>query len=120
MRIIKRYRNRRLYDTSNSRTITQTELAGLIRDGVQVKVIETVTGSDITLSVLGRIMLSESSSWKDIKKSKELMRQLISTGGEQSMSLFKNTILASIGHGRLSHWAADQWEIPFHREPRDA
>lgn len=97
MRLIKRHRNRRLYDTETSRTVTQAELAAMVKAGHDVKVVDNATGEDITLQVLGRVMLSEASNWEDIKQSRELFRKIISLGGDKSMSVLKNTILASIG-----------------------
>lgn len=96
-RLIKRYSNRRLYDTQESRTLTLADLAGLVQKGIEVKVIDSKTNEDITLSVLGRVLLAEAESWRDIKKSKDLFTHIISLGGEKSMSMLKNTILASIG-----------------------
>jgi polyhydroxyalkanoate synthesis repressor PhaR len=97
MKVIKRYRNRRLYDSEASRVIRQSDLAAMVKDQVAFKVIDTATGKDVTLTVLGRVMLSETSSWENIKQSRELFNELISLGGDKSMSLFKNTVLASIG-----------------------
>ena len=42
-RLIKRYRNRRLYDLQASRTITQADLAGMIKEGHRVKVVDSTT-----------------------------------------------------------------------------
>lgn len=97
MRIIKRHKNRRLYDTEESRVVTQDYLAELVKAGIDIKVIDNATGEDITLTVLGRVLLSEASSWNEIRESKELFRKIISLGGDKSMSVLKNTILASIG-----------------------
>ncbi len=97
MRVIKRHRNRRLYDTEDSRTITQADLAALVKRGADLKVIDNASGKDITLTVLGKVMLSEASSWEEIRESKELFRRIITLGGDKSMSVLKNTILASIG-----------------------
>ncbi|MEA3297589.1 MAG: polyhydroxyalkanoate synthesis regulator DNA-binding domain-containing protein, partial [candidate division Zixibacteria bacterium] len=97
MRLIKRYRNRRLYDTEESCTLTQAELASLIRDGIEVKVVDTATGEDVTLAVLGRIVMTEVPSWGNVRQSKEFLRQVISIGGVKSMSILRNTILASFG-----------------------
>lgn len=108
MRLIKRYSNRRLYDTETSRTITQFDLARLIQEGHQVKVVDSSSGEDITLAVLGRVLLAETSRWEDVKESKELMRQLIYIGGEKSMSILKNTILASIGALHVTRQKAEK------------
>lgn len=97
MKLIKRYSNRRLYDTESSRTITQLELGSMVKSGVDVQIIDTASGNDITLEVLGRVLISETSSWQDVKESKELLKKIISIGGDKSMSVLKNTILASIG-----------------------
>jgi len=97
MRVIKRYSNRRLYDTEASRTLTQADLASLIKGGVEVRVVDSATGKDVSLMVLGRIVLAEASSWGDVKQSKELFTTIIELGGKKSMSILKNTVLASIG-----------------------
>ena len=97
MRVIKRYSNRRLYDTEASRTLTQADLASLIKGGVEVRVVDSATGKDISLMVLGKIVLAEASSWGDVKQSKELFITIIELGGKKTMSILKNTVLASIG-----------------------
>jgi polyhydroxyalkanoate synthesis repressor PhaR len=107
-RIIKRYSNRRLYDTEDSRTLTQSDLADLVRQGIDVKVIDTASGEDITLPVLGRVLLVETSSWKDARETKELLSHIISLGGEKSMSILKNTVLASIGAFQVTKAKAEQ------------
>ena len=48
IRLIKRYQNRKLYDTVNSRYITLEELGRLVRDGFDVRVIDISTKQDIT------------------------------------------------------------------------
>ncbi|MBD3258262.1 hypothetical protein GF377_07500 [candidate division GN15 bacterium] len=97
MRIVKRYKNRRLYDTETSRVITQFDLARLVQEGHDIKVIDSATGEDITLTVLSRVMLAETSHWQDVKDSTEVVRQVIIAGGQKSMSILKNTVLAGIG-----------------------
>ena len=97
MKLIKRYKNRRLYDTETSRTITLEDLSRMLKKGKEVKVIDSASGEDITLLVLGRVMVAELSKWGEIKESKELLRIIIYLGGEKSMSILKNTVLASIG-----------------------
>ena len=108
MKEIKRYKNRRLYDPEKSKVITHVELAQMVKEGVEFKIIDTSSGEDVTLAVLGRVLLNESLSWEDIKQSKEIFSQIISLGGEKSMSLFKNTILASIGAFQVTKAKAEQ------------
>ncbi|MDP7114655.1 MAG: polyhydroxyalkanoate synthesis regulator DNA-binding domain-containing protein, partial [Myxococcota bacterium] len=57
--LIKKYSNRRLYDTRRSRYITLDDLAGMIRDGATVKVVDANKGSDLTRLVLTQVILEE-------------------------------------------------------------
>lgn len=97
IRVIKRYSNRRLYDNESSRTITQSDLSKMVKEGLELKVIDSQTGKDITVPVLGRLMLFEAAHWSDHKGSQELFKAIILTGGKNQMSILKNTILASLG-----------------------
>lgn len=54
---IKKYANRRLYDTSESRYITQEELAEKIRGGVEPRVVDAKTGEDLTQTTLVQLVL---------------------------------------------------------------
>ncbi|MEO1229022.1 MAG: polyhydroxyalkanoate synthesis regulator DNA-binding domain-containing protein [Myxococcota bacterium] len=54
---VKKYSNRRLYDTSDSRYITLDELAQKIRGGAVVKVVDAKTGDDLTQATLAQIIL---------------------------------------------------------------
>ncbi len=58
-RIIKRYGNRKLYDTEAGRHVSLEEIAGLVRDGVDVKVIDNTTNEDITTQTLTQVILEE-------------------------------------------------------------
>lgn len=57
MTIIKKYSNRRLYDTGLSRYITLDELAGKIRDGDEVRVVDAKSGDDLTQVTLTQLIL---------------------------------------------------------------
>ncbi len=108
MRIIKRYSNRRLYDTTASATITHRDIVRLIRKGEQITVIDSADGSDITTAVLGRIMASEAVSWDDSNEPKDLLQTIIEYGGHKPMSILKNTILASIGAFQVTKAKAEK------------
>jgi polyhydroxyalkanoate synthesis repressor PhaR len=97
MRIVKRYSNRRLYDAQASRTITQFDLARMIREGHEVKVVDSASGRDITAEVLGRVLVAETARHSSISEAGEFLKALIKTGGDKSMSILRNTVLASIG-----------------------
>lgn len=55
--IVKRYSNRRLYDTDESRYITMNELADKIRSGSDVRVVDAKTGEDLTQVTLTQIII---------------------------------------------------------------
>ncbi len=56
-RTIKKYGNRRLYDTEESRYITQEELATCVRKGIDVTVMDAKSGEDLTQVTLTQILL---------------------------------------------------------------
>lgn len=79
--LIKKYGNRRLYDTSDSRYINLDDIAALIRQGKQVKVIDVTSGEDVTRVTLTQI-ISEDAKGKPTGLPLELLRQLIIASDE--------------------------------------
>ena len=57
--VIKKYPNRRLYDTSGSRYINLEDVAGLVRNGNDVQVVDAQTGEDITRVTLTQIIVDD-------------------------------------------------------------
>jgi polyhydroxyalkanoate synthesis repressor PhaR len=57
--LIKKYANRKLYDTRTSRYITLDAIAQLVRDGHEIKVVDRDNGNDLTQLTLSQIVLSE-------------------------------------------------------------
>ena len=57
--LIKKYANRKLYDTRTSSYITLEGIADLVRDGHEIKVVDRETGQDLTQVTLSQIVLSE-------------------------------------------------------------
>lgn len=58
-RVIKRYSNRKLYDVHARRYVSLEELAGLVRGGETVQVVDNTTGEDITSQTLTLVILEE-------------------------------------------------------------
>jgi len=58
-RLVKRYGNRKLYDTSESRYVTLEEIARWVRAGEEVKILENDTGEDLTAVTFAQIILEE-------------------------------------------------------------
>jgi polyhydroxyalkanoate synthesis repressor PhaR len=74
--IIKKYGNRRLYDTLGSRYVNLDQIASFIRQGREVRVIDAKTGQDLTRVTLTQI-ITEDAKDKPTGLPLELLRQLI-------------------------------------------
>jgi polyhydroxyalkanoate synthesis repressor PhaR len=74
--VIKKYPNRRLYDTSASRYINLEDIAALIRDGKDVQVVDAQTGEDLTRVTLTQIIVDDAKQ-QPTGLPLELLRQLI-------------------------------------------
>jgi len=108
-RIIKRYKNRRLYDTFEKRTIKLNDVAQLVKKDVSFKVIDNKTGKDVTISVLSRVFSdSLSEDKKNLKKTTKLIRLLISKGGGITMDFFKKSVLFGLGVFDLTREKAEK------------
>jgi polyhydroxyalkanoate synthesis repressor PhaR len=74
--VVKKYGNRRLYDTSSSRYVNLEDIAKMIRDGVDVQVVDAKTGEDLTRVTLTQI-ITEDAKEQPAGLPLELLRQLI-------------------------------------------
>jgi polyhydroxyalkanoate synthesis repressor PhaR len=59
--IVKKYANRRLYDTGKSSYVTLEDLAEMVREGLDFKVVDAKTNKDLTQSVLTQIIVEQES-----------------------------------------------------------
>ncbi len=78
-RLIKRYENRKLYDTEERRYISLEEIASLIRKGVDVQVVDNSSGEDITTQTLTQVILEEGKRGRN-PLTKDLLHDLIRVG----------------------------------------
>lgn len=81
VRLIKKYPNRRLYDTELSRYVTLADVRDLIIEGWDIRVTDTANGADITRSTLLQIMLDEESTGTPLFSSKVLCQLIRFYGG---------------------------------------
>jgi polyhydroxyalkanoate synthesis repressor PhaR len=79
--VIKKYANRRLYNTQTSSYVTLDHLAGMVKDGVEFEVQDARTGEDITRSVLTQIIFEEEAKGQNLLPIK-FLRQLIRFYGD--------------------------------------
>jgi len=106
MRIIKRYDNRKLYDTETSKTVTLKDVALLIREGLEIKVVDG-SDKDITNKVLAQIFLQENLETKQFVLNKFLLEWLIKESGKLE-SLTKRVLLGGVGLASLTQDKAEQ------------
>lgn len=78
-RVIKRYDNRKLYDTESRKYISLEEIATLVREGVDVQVIDNSTEKDITIQTLTQVIFEEGKKGRN-PFSKELLHDVIRWG----------------------------------------
>jgi polyhydroxyalkanoate synthesis repressor PhaR len=98
--VIKKYANRRLYNTRSSSYITLDHLAKMTREGVDFKVIDAKTGSDITHQILTQIIMEEEANGGEQILPVNFLRQLIAMYGNSMQSLLPHYLEASMEHFR--------------------
>ncbi len=79
IKIIKRYQNRKLYDTHESSYVTLDEIAKMIKGGEDLRVIDNKTKNDITAATLTQL-LYESERKAKTQPSVELLKEIIRHG----------------------------------------
>jgi len=100
--LIKRYANRKLYNTQTSRYITLKGIAELIDAGEDVRVIDNETGEDITNVALSQILVDHERSSSG--SSRTMLSELISRGGDALYSALRRGVGdASEGIEGLQH-----------------
>lgn len=80
-RRIKRYDNRKLYDTEASEYVSLDDVAELVRGGETVEVVDNATGEDLTAQTLTQIILEEGKDGRQVIPS-DLLHQLLRRSGE--------------------------------------
>ncbi len=90
---IKKYANRRLYDTTNSRYVNLAQIAEMIKEGQTVEVVDAATGDDITKVILTQIILEEEKGQRNLLPA-EFLHELIKYG-ESASGDFLRSFLAS-------------------------
>jgi len=78
MRTIKRYSNRKLYDTTERHYVTLADVAGFVRKGDDLQVTDYVSSADLTAQTLAQIIFEEEK--KSPRVGAELLRNIIRTG----------------------------------------
>ncbi|RPJ72788.1 MAG: transcriptional regulator [Desulfobacteraceae bacterium] len=110
--VLKKYSNRRLYDTEKSLYVTLAEVAEMIRGGRQVKVVDAQTKEDVTAFILTQVILEEAKSRKTLLPV-PLLHLIIRFGDNLLVDFFENylqqTIQAYVAQKTLFEEQFKQW-----------
>ncbi|WP_224199338.1 MULTISPECIES: polyhydroxyalkanoate synthesis repressor PhaR [Pacificimonas] len=93
--IIKKYANRRLYNTGTSSYITLDTLAQMTREGTEFKVIDAKSGEDITRTVLTQIIMDEETNGQTMLPT-SFLREIIAMYGNQMQAMLPSYLEASM------------------------
>lgn len=92
--IIKRHGNRRLYNTRTKAYISSEEIASLVREGTDIRVVDSTTDDDVTKAVLIQVILDEEKNKKTILPT-EFLFQILRSREETVQDFFKNHLATS-------------------------
>ena len=95
-RIIKKYANRRLYDTEASKHVTLSNIREMIVDGDDIQIIEDTTGDDITRPLLPQIIVEQEQSGGQPILTELLLAQLIRFYGNPMQGMMAEYLQKSV------------------------
>jgi polyhydroxyalkanoate synthesis repressor PhaR len=93
--LIKKYANRRLYDTDKSEYVTLNQVSDLIRGGKVVTVVDVKTGEDVTAFILTQIVVEEAKT-KNILLPAPLLHVIIQYGDNILKEFFEKYLMKTI------------------------
>ena len=93
---IKKYANRRLYDTESSAYITLDRLAQMVREGREFEVVDAKTGEDITRQVLTQIIVDEEARGGETMLPINFLKQLIGLYGNSMQNFVPSYLEAAM------------------------
>lgn len=92
--LIKKYGNRRLYDTGESRYITQDELAAAIKRGIDVRVVDAKTNEDLTQTTLAQLVIENAHAARALPVG--LLTQLIRLDDDALVEFFGRYVTSAL------------------------
>ena len=97
--VIKKYANRRLYNTQSSSYITLDDLSQMTREGVEFKVVDAKSGDDITHTILTQIIMEEETGGRQMLPV-SFLRDIISMYGNSMQAMMPSYLEASMQNFR--------------------
>lgn len=87
MRLLKKYPNRRIYDTETSKFVTLAEIRQMVIDRIPIQVVHSKTGNDLTRSVLMQIIAEMEADGHESLLTNRILEELIRFYGDKVMAL---------------------------------
>jgi polyhydroxyalkanoate synthesis repressor PhaR len=87
MKLIRKYGNRRLYDTTARSYVNLDQIAQMVRDGDEIQVVDATTGDDLTRGILTQIIVEETRT-RDGGLPLEILRELIALSDKAKNDVF--------------------------------
>jgi polyhydroxyalkanoate synthesis repressor PhaR len=95
MKVIKRYANRKLYDTESSSYVTLDDVAMMVKKGIEINVIDNNSREDLTAIILSQIIFEEHKKHRPLLPL-NMLKKIIEMG-EESINDFWDRYVASVG-----------------------
>ena len=96
MKVIKRYQNRKLYDTQDSCYVTLEDIRDMIKQGDDVQIIDNATKEDLTSVTLAQIILEEERKQRGVLPL-NIFKQIVQSGGEALKGFVQRSLESGIG-----------------------
>ena len=96
VRIIKRYANRKLYDTESSSYVTLHEIAGFVREGEDVQIIDNNSKEDITNVTLAQIIYEEEKKGGSEPRRGNSLKHFIQEGRQRLLTSFRESPMSKL------------------------
>ncbi len=107
-RIIKRYANRKLYDTESSHYVGLQDILKLVRDGEDIEVVDSRTGEDLTSVTFSQAMAEEEKA-EGSGLPLDVLKELIQRGSESVDEIMRVSRLASKGAVQMAEEGASKY-----------
>ncbi len=107
-RTIKRYANRKLYDTEESHYVSLQDILGLVREGEDIEVVDSRTGEDLTSVTLAQAMAEEEKSAEGSMLPLDVLKELIQRGSDSLNEIMRKSRLAGKGAVQMAEESASK------------
>jgi polyhydroxyalkanoate synthesis repressor PhaR len=119
-RVIKRYSNRKLYDTKDSRYVTLLQIGELVRRGEEVQIIDNKSKSDLTEVTLAQVLFEEQKSSTQKSVPLQTLKDLFQQRTEGVLTSLREGPIGRLipGSGKVTPPAAVPSAAPEEEKPR--